>query len=113
MDEILDIIYKYQRKIVEYNICSEKYDNLKKNINYLMSNEETKLMAETMKSSVDIMDEKVKEISKEKEEIKKDIFDKVSKLNDSDKEELIKRLEAYTKTDSTYNDIYNEIKTII
>ena len=76
-------------------------------------NEETKLMAETMKSSVDIMDEKAKEILKEKEEIKKDIFDKVSKLNDSDKEELIKRLEAYTKTDSTYNDIYNEIKTII
>ena len=110
MDETLDIAFKYQRKIVEYNICSEKLENLKKNIDYLKSNEETKVMAETMSSSLDIMNEKIEVLKKEKDELKEELNNKINTLNDSDKEEFFKHLETYSKNDTTYQTIYNELK---
>lgn len=110
MDETLDIAFKYQRKIVEYNICSEKLENLKKNIDYLKSNEETKVMAETMSSSLDIMNEKIEVLNKEKDELKEELNNKINTLNDSDKEEFFKYLETYSKNDTTYQTIYNELK---
>lgn len=110
MDETLDIAFKYQRKIVEYNICSEKLENLKKNIDYLKSNEETKVMAETMSSSLDIMNEKIEVLNREKEDLKEELNNKINILNDSDKEEFFKYLETYSKNDTTYQTIYNELK---
>ena len=112
MDEVLDIIFNYNRKLVEYNICSEKLENLKKNIEYLKSNEETKVMAETMSSSLNIMNEKIEVLNKEKEELKKDTLNKIKNLNETEKEELLNRIEIYSKMDPTYNIIYDEIKNI-
>ena len=63
-----------------------------------------------MGSSVTIMQEKVEVLSKEREELKEDLLNKVSTLNDTDKEELFKYLETYSKNDPTYQTIYNELK---
>ena len=110
MNDILDLVFNYNRKLVEYNICNEKFDNLNKNIDYLMSNEETKQMAESMKSSVDIMNEKVNELNKEKEQLKHEFLSKVNTLSSEDKEKLLNTLESYSNMDETYTTIYEEVK---
>ena len=110
MNEALDLVFNYNRKIVESNICNDKFENMKKNIELLKENPETKPIADSMGSSVTIMQEKVEVLSKEREELKEDLLNKVSTLNDTDKEELFKYLETYSKNDPTYQTIYNELK---